>query len=673
MADDAFMQEVRDKYERACEAHSDNSDAYKDDIEFALLGKQWPEAIEKARDEDNSPCLVLNHTKSFIRQVVNEARANRPSIRVIPADGNADKDTAEIISGLIRNIEASSDADIAYDTAVESAVSGGFGYFRINTAYTSDDTFDQDIVIERIADAVCVIPDPDADSADGSDWNCCFITKRLTKDEFEDQYGDSEKADFDAIKDLGEPWHDDDGVLVAEYWKREPSERQVVALSDGSVVDVSRLPEMEEEMQLAGIQPVGQPRTVKSHKVTQYVLSGAEVLDTVEWPGKYIPIIPVYGDEVCLDGKRTFKSLIRDAKDAQREHNYWRSKAAETIALAPMVPFVGEEGAFDVDPEGWSEVNDKKIPYLEYKKGAPPPQRQPYAGPSYGEIQQATAAIDDMKSIIGIYDAKLGERSNETSGVAIRQRQRQGDIATYHFMDNLVRAIRQAGRILIDLIPKVYGTERVLRILGEDFEPQTVRIDPNAPPMEQQKAQMAQQRAMMEAQQAFAEHVGDIQAIYNLTNGKYDLVVKAGPAYGTQRELVREELVETMRTLGPQFAARAYPLYLDNSDWPGADKLADEFRAMNQLPDPKQFQKMQADFGKMQQQMAQLAQENRELKAEQAVKMRELTIDEFRAQTERMEAAAKAQTDQVEANADIISATARARQPQQPFTVNGLG
>lgn len=666
MKDDDFLAEAREKFERAAEEHDDNRKAYKDDIEFALLGKQWPEEIERDRERDNSPCLVLNHTKSFIRQVVNEARSNRPSIRVVPADDNADKDTAEIISGLIRNIEVSSDADIAYDTAIESAVSGGFGYIRVNTDYTSDDTFDQDIVIERISDAMTVYPDPDGESADGSDWNCCFITKRLTEKEWERDYGDSAKVDFEGIKDCGVPWHDDEGVLVAEYWVREMSEKQIVALSDGSVVDAEQIGEMADGMQLAGIEVVGEPRTVKTHKVVQYLMSGAEVLETVEWPGRYIPIIPVYGDEVHIDGKRTFKSLIRDAKDAQREHNYWRSKAAETIALAPMVPFIGEEGAFDADPD-WSNVNDKKIPYLQFKKGATPPQRQPYAGPSPGELQQAQMAVDDMKAIIGIYDAKLGLQSNETSGVAIRQRQRQGDIATYHFMDNLVRSIRQVGRILIDLIPKVYATERVVRILGEDFEPQTARLSPDAPPMEQQKAQM---QAM---QQAYAEHIGDIQAIYNITAGKYDLVVKAGPSYGTQRELVREELVETMRTLGPNFAARAYPLYLDNSDWPGADKLADEFRAMNQLPDPKQFQQMQQQFGQMQQEMQKLAQENQALKAEQNIKIKELQIDEFRAQTERMEAAAKSQTDQAEVQTKAFSAAVQARQSEQPYAMEGLG
>lgn len=675
MTDDDFLAEVHETFERSMEAHSDNRDAYKDDVEFSILGKQWPEEIEKERDDDGSPCLVINHMTSFIRQVVNEARSNRPSIRVIPADSDADKDTADIMSGLIRNIEAASDADIAYDTAIESAVAGGFGYFRINTAYTSDDTFDQDIVIERIGDALCVYPDPDAESADGSDWNCCFITKRLTEKEFEREYGDAAKSDFESIKDIGAPWHDDDGVLIAEYWKREPTERQIVALSDGSVVDSKKLEEMADELEFAGIEVVGEPRTVKTHKVIQYVVSGAEVLETVEWPGRYIPIVPVYGSEVCLEGKRTFKSLIRDAKDAQRETNYWRSKAAETIALAPMVPFIGEEGAFDAAPEGWSNVNDKKIPYLEFKKGFAAPQRQPYVGPSVGELQQAQLAVDDMKAIIGIYDAKLGLQSNETSGIAIRQRQRQGDIATYHFMDNLVRSIRHGGRIIIDLISNspLYTTERVLRILGEDFEPQEVKTSPNAPPMQQQQEMIAQQQAAMQAQGMAKEQIGKIQAIYNLTAGKYDLVVKAGPAYGTQRELVREELVETMRTLGPQFAARAYPLYLDNSDWPGADKLADEFRAMNQLPPPEQFQKMQADFGQMQQQMQKLAMENQQLKSEQAIKAKELQIDEFRAQTERMEASAKANSDQANAQANAVKAAATFRQSEQPYAMEGLG
>lgn len=633
MIDEDFLADVREKYKRATDVASDNHDAWRDDVRFAKLLEQWPEDVKRQREMDGRPCLVVPRLQAFIRQVVNEARQNRPAITVIPADSNADPDTAEIMSGLIRNIEVSSDADVAYDTAADGAVSGGFGYFRINTAYTSDDTFDQDIVIERIADPLAVLPDPDSESVDGSDWNCCFISKVMLKDDFEAQYKGAEAVDWDDLgyTKLDAPWHDDEHVMVAEYWHREDVESQIVAMSDGSVLaaDDETLPMLAE----LGIVPVGQPRTVKSKKVTQYIISGAEVLETIEWPGKYIPIVPVYGDEVVLEGKRTFKSLIRDAKDAQREHNYWRSMAAETIALAPKVPFIGPEGAFDGDVEKWSTANDASHAFITYK-GQIPPQRQGYAGPSAGELQQAIAAIDDMKAIMGIYDASLGQRSNETSGVAIRQRQRQGDVATFHFIDNLSRSIRQAGRILIDLIPKVYSTARVVRVLGEDMEPQNAQVGPH-----EQAEEQGHTPGMDQAQ--------DIQRIYDLTAGKYDLVVKAGPAFGTQREAAREELVDVIRSF-PAAAPVLGPMVLRNSDWPGAEDAADKLEAMANPQQPGIPPEMQQQMGQMQQaiqagqaELQKVLAENEQLKQQWALKNRELDIKEQEAQTKAHEVKVK--------------------------------
>lgn len=657
MDDDDFLTEVREKFARAAEREKDNRETALDDIKFALLGEQWPETVKKARDDERRPCLVINRLPSFIRQVVNGARQNRPSITVIPADSKADPDTAEIISGLIRNIEVSSDADVAYDTAINGAVAGGFGYFRINTAYTSDDSFDQDVSFERIIDPLSVYGDPDAESADGSDWNCAFIVKELHEDEFEARYKGAEKVDWEDYSRLGAPWRDGEHVMIAEYWTREEVEGQIVALSDGTTVSMEVMQERGEQFMAAGIMPVGEPRTVKRKKVTQYIMTGAEVLETVEWPGRYIPIVPVYGEEVVVEGKRYFRSLITDAKDPQREHNYWRSAAAENVALAPKIPFIGPVGAFSTDVEKWSTANNSSHPFIEYD-GPIPPQRQPFVGVPVGEMQQAAVAVDDMKAIIGLYDPSLGAQSNETSGVAIRTRQRQGDIGTFHFIDNLTRSIRHAGRILIDLIPKVYSQERMVRVLGQDMEPRSVQIAPGAPPQDQQ-AQMAQGQQFTRA--------------YDITAGKYDLVVKAGPSFGTQRELAQAEIVEIIRAF-PVAAPILGPMYLRNSDWPGAEEAADKLEGGGQEGPDQQMQavaaQMQAQMQQAQQQMAQLAQENRELKQQYALKARELEIKDKEADIKAAEVVARQQDRQSAAAVNMARATA---QPSNPFMTEGLG
>ncbi len=657
-----FISEAREKFKRAAEWEEDNRNNAIDDIRFARLAEQWPTEVAKAREDQKRPCLTLSEFNSFIRQVVNEARSNRPSIQVIPADGNADKETAEIMSGLIRNIEVSSDADVAYDTAVDGAVSGGFGYFRINIAETSDDNFDRDITIERIADPLSVYGDPDSEAADSSDWNCCFIVKRLHEDDFEEQYGDADKVDWDGLKEIGAPWFDDEHVMIAEYWHRAIAEKEIIALSDGTSVEAGEYKERAAEYQAAGIFPIGSNK-VKSHKVTQYIMTGKEVLETVEWPGKYIPIVPVYGDEVWVDGKRHLRSLIHDAKDAGREKNYWRSYAAEMVALAPKVPYIGPTGAFNSDPEGWSSVNDLMIPYLEYD-GPVRPTRDNFANLPAAEMQQAMAAVDDLKAIIGIHSPSLGERSGADSGIAIRSLQRQADVGTFHFLDNLNRSIRHAGRILIDLIAKVYTTERMVRILGEDMAQEYAQLQPGAPPQEQQ-AMMAQQA------QAMGQ---EFSRVYDLTAGKYDLVVKSGPAYGTQREYARAEMAQLIGQMGDMAAKLIGPLYLRNCDWPGADEVADKLEALTEAemtagqpqgPDPQVMAQMQ----QMAERLQQLEQENAALKQQFEIEAAKVQNDRFEAETSRFEAQAKANNDALNAQANIAKAAAAHRQPTNQYGV----
>lgn len=638
-----FLHEVREKFERAAQREADNRARCEEDIRFARLGEQWPAQIKKQREQDMRPVLTINRMPTFIRQVVNEARQNRPAITVIPADSGADPETAEMMSGLIRNIEVSSDADIAYDTAVEGAVSGGFGYFRINIAYAGEDTFDRDITIERISDPLTVYGDPDSDSADGSDWNCCFIVSTMTDDEFEARFKGKEAVNWDDIgyTKLQSPWRNGENVMVAEYWHREDVQDTIYQLADGAVIDRASL-----EASGLPLQVVGE-RTVNRKKVTQFILSGAEVLETVEWAGKYIPIVPVYGDEIIVNGERHLKSLIHDAIDAQREHNFWRSAAAEMVALAPRSPFIGPKGAFNTDIGKWSTANNASHAFIEYD-GPIAPARQPGAMQPIAEMQQAMNAADDMKSIIGIYDASLGARSNETSGVAIRARQRQGDVATFHFLDNLTRAIRHAGRIILNLIPKVYSAQRIVRILGEDNKPMNAQLAP----------QQMHEQMRMEAE-VRGQAIG---RLYDLTAGKYDLVVKAGPSFGTQREEARAEIVEVVRAY-PAAAPVLGPMYLRNSDWPGADDAADKLESMAGSP---QDGGSQAQLSQMQQQMMQLELENRALKEANQIKA-------FEAETKRMEAQVKAQEVAMKGQVALVEAAQPRVAPSPPTNLFGVG
>jgi hypothetical protein len=663
-----LIAEARKEYERARDAWADNQERAKEDLNFARLGDQWPEAIRRERERDNRPCLTFNKMPAFIRQVVNDARQNKPSVKVHPQDSDADVRVAQIYDGLIRNIETTSDADVAYDTAIEHAVGQGFGFWRYDTRYTDDDSFEQDIVIERIANPFTVYGDPRSTAADSSDWNVAFIVTSIGKDEFERDYPEAERTDWDFdFKDCPD-WLDGEDVVVAEYWTREKASREVVALSDGSVVETDALEKNPGDF--AGLSVVGKPRTVESHKVIQRLMTGAEVLKTVEWAGKYIPIVPVYGDEVIDErGRRHFRSLIREARSAQQMFNYWRTTTTELVALAPKAPWVGEERSFELDPN-WDSANSVTHSKLVVPNGAPIPQRQPFAGVPAGALQEALNASDDMKSIIGLYDASLGARSNETSGVAINARQREGDVSTFHFIDNLTRAIRHGGRILLDLIPKVYSTARMVRVLGDDLTPRNVQIAPmgqavtpvpgvpvGVAPVPGGLPQPMMPGGAMPVPPPIAGH------IYDITAGKYDLTVSSGPSYSTRRQEASDLMMQMMQA-SPQIIPLIADIWVEQQDMPLSDKLAERLKLMlppqaqgQGLPAvPPQMQAMiqqgaqqiqqqgaqlQAQYQQMEEQRLKIALLSTELAnkagANQA-KQQELQIKGFDAQTRRIEA-----------------------------------
>tara|TARA_R100000995_G_scaffold32769_1_gene14755 strand:- start:2857 stop:4251 length:1395 start_codon:yes stop_codon:yes gene_type:complete len=369
-------------------------------------------------------------------------------------------------------------------------------------------------------------------------------------------------------------------------------------------------------------------------------MNGQEVLETNEWPGKYIPIVPLYGEEIFIDGERHFFSLIHFAKDAQTIYNYWRTTTTELVAMSPKTPWIGPAGAFDTDLDRWQNANTETYSYLEYD-GEVPPQRQPFAGPPAGALQEALNASDDMKSVMGLHDASMGAQSNEISGVAINKRVREGDTSTYHFIDNMARAIRHAGVIIVDLMPLIYSKPRMMRVLGEDGMAQTVAV--NQPITEEQ--QMLQGQQMMEKFEAMS-------AIYDLTVGKYDVTVKAGPSYTTQREEARESMIALLQAF-PQAASVTGDLVVDAMDWPNSDVFAKRLKAL--LPPGVADDRDDPRIAQMAQQMQGMEQVINQLMADREGKQaaiqvdreklvidsRKVDIDYMQAETKRMEAEIK--------------------------------
>lgn len=637
---DDLLAEELEAFQTAVDAESENREVALEDLEFARLGEQWPEKIRKQREEEGRPVLTINKMPAFIRQVVNDSRQNRPQIKVKPVDDNADKDTANVLEGLVRNIERTSKADVAYDTAVDYACSMGFGYIRVSVDYEYDDSFDKCIKIERVANPFSVYGDPHSTSVDGSDWNRCWITELIEEGEFERKYKGAEKVDWQdsGYMDLNVPWREGKEILVAEAWHREITERDILKLSNGNIVGAKEYEAGRDLFEMMGITPVTS-RKAKAYKITQRIMTGAEILEENEWQGQYLPIVPVYGEEINVEGKRYFRSLINQAKDAQRMFNYWRTNATELVALAPRVPFIGEEGTFDVDPN-WLTANTASHAFLMHKRGSPMPQRQPLGTEqAIGSMSQALAAGDDMKAIIGMYDASLGQRSNETSGRAIMARQKEGDVNTFHFIDNLARSIRQVGCVLVDLIPKVYSGERIMRIIGPDQTEQTVKV--GQPPEGQQMPTQGQQQPMQGQQQPGKQDPNGpmpdgAERIYDLSVGRYDVAVDTGPSFTTKREESALQMTEFVRAY-PQAAPIIGDLLVKALDWPQADEIAERLKSM--IPQqaqggiPPELQQM-IEQGK--QMIGQLQQENQQLKTDKQLEAQKIKTDSFKAETDRL-------------------------------------
>jgi hypothetical protein len=522
----------------------------------------------------------------------------------------------------MRNINALSKGDVARDTAAECAVYGGFGYYGIDIEYACDDTFDKDIRIRRIVNPLCIKPDPYSTRADSLDWNMAFEIDTMTPEAFSETYPKADPVSFDMMDDkVRNDWSDGQDIVVASYWKRRKAMKNVVQLSDGKVVDEAWLQEQNEDTGLTeleflaaqGIMPRGS-RQIETYVVDQCIVNGQEQLtEKVRWAGKYIPLIPVYGEEMHLKGKRMLWSMLHRARHAQEQFNYHETTATELYALSPRIPFIGPKGAFDSDPN-WATANSQNHPYLEYD-GQLAPQRQPLdSGPILGAMSLSKSAGDNLKAVLGMFDASLGNRSNETSGVALERRDKQADVGNFHFSDNVSRAIECEGTQLLDLIPKVYTKGRIARVLGEDGALQNVQLGSRQPGQAEQKDP-----------NAAPPKIGSLNGVYDLTMGKYDLTVEAGPSYTTQRQETAAVVGELMRS-NELVNAVGSDILVRNLDLKDGDELARRLKKMlpAQASDEGEVQippQVQMQLEQQQQMIAEMSEELNKLKKDEVGKI----------------------------------------------------
>lgn len=680
---------AKERFERSLDRSSHNRDKMREDIRFAAATPddpwQWDKTDQLSRK--GRPMLTINKMPQHIRQVTNDIRQNRPSIRFRPADDKADPEVAEILMGLVRHIEANSDADIAYDTASEHQVVHGLGYIRVLADYISETSFDQDIFIGRVKDPLKVYDDPDAQDPAGADRKWLFIEERLKEADFKAQYPDAEAIDWGFV-DTGSGWFSGDkDIRVVEYFEVVEKPATLLLWANGAT---SYKGEPMPEGVFMGEQPI---KARKAHKcvVIWRKLNGQEVLEEKEFPSKHIPFARVIGNEWEVDGKTYLFGLVRNAKDSQRMYNVAQSAIVERVLQSPKAPWAAPAEAIEGYEKIWQTANTDNHSYLPYNhvdesgNPIPSPQRTQPTTVEAGLNQIAMGASDDIKSETGQYDASLGQKSNETSGRAIMARQREGDTATYHYVDNLARAVRHVGRIVLDMIPKVLDTKRIARIIGEDDEQQNATLDPNN----------------KEALTEYKDDQGAMQRVFNPTIGTYDVHTTTGPSFTTRRVEAVEAMTE-MTQANPQLWQVIGDLLVKNMDWPGADDMAKRLK-LTLLPqvqaevnkedgEPEIPPQMQQAMEQMQQQITQLGEalgkagdEVDKLEADHeaaehanriASEGRE--VDRFKAETERLKLVLPYLTPQavaeIAASVGLQAAStpdiATGPQPQEPEAAN---
>jgi len=542
------------------DADSTNRAEALNDIKFAA-GDQWPVEIQNSRNLESRPCLTINKIDAYIRQVTNQQRMQRPRIKVHPVNNLADYKIAQVIEGITRHIEVNSNADTAYDTAFDYAVRMGWGYWRVNTRYVSEDSFDQEIFIDTIDNPFTVYFDPNSLLPDGSDAERCLITTVMDKKIFKEYYPDADDGANFQQRSTGDDtaaWITKEDIRVAEYFYVERERAKLYLLSDGTS-GFADSDNFFARVEASGLTIVDDRDSFR--KVVKWMkCTSLEILEEKTMAGKYIPVVPCYGAQVIIDDKRKKYGLVRFAKDPQRMYNFWRTSMTESVALAPKAKWLLAEGQDEGHENEWAQANIKSSPVLRYKQKdiegvpAPAPVRLQPEPPPMGIMEAAGAISADLQMVLGVLDPNQLPSGN-ISGKALQGQQNQVDLSNFHYYDNLTRSIRHTGKIILDLIPKIYDTQRVMRIIGSDGQPDMTTINEQ-------------------------NEIGEV--LNDVTVGEYDVVMDTGPGFQTKRQQAVESMMPLM-TGNPELFNVAGDLVFRNMDFPGADVIADRLAAMNPL------------------------------------------------------------------------------------------
>ena len=526
----------------------DQRDKAVEDLLFlAAEDGQWEEYQKENRGK--RPRYTIDRISGAKDQVIGEQRKTRTGPQIIPQNGGT-KEVAKVFTGLIRNIEQMEAASNIHDTAFDEQLTCGYGAFRYLTE-EEEDSFDeeQNIIMEAIKSAPSsYFWDPNAKKYDKRDSEWQFLVSYMTKELYKHTYPKARVVDFDVDEYRTgnySHWFRERGVRIAEYWKRTPIKKNIGLLSDGRVINLDENSEIIDELAEQGITVIKE-KEVDSHKVEMGVMSGAEMLvDMQPWAGKYIPMVPVFGKMAMINGKEYIWGIVRKVKDAQRIYNYGTSTAIEATALTPKSPVIMSTNQMTGHKDEWKDFNVNNPPVMTYENDGvtPPPHRLEAPTVQNSLILQIQQSKEDIIATSGIEPAGMTEIKDLQSGVAKEREEERGGTGTFIYRDNLQKSQRFGYEICLDLIPKIYDTPRIVKIMGDDEELEDVEIN----------------------QEIEDKQTGKMVMVNDLSQGKYSVLAKTGPAFATKREQSVDQLIK-LAEFSPDDAAALTDLIVDNMD-----------------------------------------------------------------------------------------------------------
>jgi hypothetical protein len=572
-----LVAEVREHIEDVYLFELENRREASIDLQF-LSGDQWP-AAAKALRGTTRPMLTINQLPQFVRQVTNPTREANIAIKVAPVDDDSDPQKAKIFDGVIKQIEDRSTAKTVYVWGNECQAGCGIGWWQVKTQYVDDASFDQEIILERIENPLSVYCDTAAVKPDRSDAMRLAVIENWPRKTFKKRYPKAAQDSVDrpeannGISGNGFTWSNKDTIAVAMYFRKVPVIKKLALTQSGQTVDITKMGEAEAGA-LDAADPIQQVREAETYQVEKYLMTGSDVLEgPIDWAGKYIPVVPVIGAEIPLKTSTMRYGVVRFARDPQQIMNVAETAAAEAIAMAPKTPWLTTPTMIGKFKQQWDNIGTTNQPYLMYEVDSAAaatggmPKRE--SGPEIPAalLGQSDRAAENMKRVTGIYEASLGQRSNETSGIAIQRRQTEGDTANSHFQDNLMHSLVYTGRILVDLIPKIYDNQRVMRlnIEGQD-KPQKVSLN----------------TLLIDPQTNLPVMGKDGKPVYenDLSVGAFDIRVTVGKSFVTKRAEALQAMMEFAKTLPPQAQLLFLDMIVKNSDWPEADMMSKRLRTL---------------------------------------------------------------------------------------------